>query len=60
MKTDKEIFDDWCIIKYKHRLNYGPLIKFELNSYGFAQYKCKIRWKEFIDTIKQTIFKKLS
>ena len=60
MKTNKEIFDDWCINRYGHPINVPGHIENELNTYGFLKYKCKIRIIELIDTIKQSIFKQPS
>lgn len=57
MKTDKEIFDDWCINRYGHPINVPGHIENELNTYGFLKYKLNVRLNEFINKVIPKLLK---
>ena len=57
MKTDKEIFDDFC-----YKTGIGPInsiyhMRMIENTYRFMTYHLSIRWSEFIDVLINSVKK---
>lgn len=51
MKTDKEIFDNYCHLSGIGPINMYYYIKQIENTYQFQCYKIKIKFNEFIESI---------